>query len=245
MTPDAAATRLLDARRTGRPFAATPDDGPADDTAAYAIQARVAAETGPVGAFKTGRKSPDAAPIMAPIFARDVHASGAIVGGGRLRGVELEVAFRLERPAPDPADPDFEAKLRAAVVALPAIEIIESRLEDIEAGGPFWKLADNQLNGALVLGEPVADWRALPLARPALGLAIAGEVVQEGPTDAPGGDLFATYAAFVRRLGAHCGGLEPGVAVITGSLTGMRFTVAGAGVEGRIEGLGAVSCRFA
>ncbi|TVQ55923.1 MAG: 2-keto-4-pentenoate hydratase [Rhodobacteraceae bacterium] len=245
MTPEAAAARLLDARRTGRPFAAAPDDGPENEAAALAAQALVAAEVGAVGAFKTGRKAPGAAPIMAPIFARDVHATGAALAGGRLRGVELEVAFRLERPAPDARDPDFEAKLRAAVVALPAIEIIESRLDDMEAAGAHWKLADNQMNGALVLGAPLADWSGLALARPALGLSIAGDVVQAGPTDAPGGDLFATFAAFVRRVGGHCGGLRPGVAVITGSLTGMRFTVAGAAVEGRIDGLGAVSCRFA
>lgn len=244
MTPEAAAARLLDARGAGRPFLAAPDDGPADEAAALAAQALVAAEVGPVGAFKTGRKTPDAAPIMAPIFARDIHASGATIAGGRLRGVELEVAFRLERPAPAPDDPAFEQKLRAAVVALPAIEIIESRLEDMEAAGPHWKLADNQMNGALVLGAPLADWAALPLARPALRLAIAGATAQEGPTDAPGGDLFATYAAFARRVGRHCGGLAPGMAVITGSLTGMRFTVAGATVDGWIEGLGAVGCRF-
>lgn len=244
MTAREIAARLLEARRTGRPFAATPEDGPADEAVALAAQALVAAEAGPAGAFKTGRKSADAAPLMAPIFADVVHRSGAGIAGGRLRGVELEVGFRLEGPAPDLDDPDFAEALRGRVVALPAIEIVESRFEDMDAAGPLWKLADNQSNGALVLGEPVADWRALPLAAPTLRLEIAGETAQEGAAPAPGGDLFATYAAFLRRLGAHCGGLAPGMTVITGSLTGMRFTVAGASVEGRIEGLGAVSCRF-
>ncbi|SEA35957.1 fumarylacetoacetate hydrolase family protein [Rubrimonas cliftonensis] len=245
MTAREIADRLLAARRTGRPFAAAPADGPADEAGALAAQALVAAGAGPAGAFKTGRKTADAAPLMAPILASVVHGTGAVIAGGRLRGVELEVGFRLERPAPDPDDPDFIAKLRGCLVALPAIEIVESRFEDMDAAGPLWKLADNQSNGALVLGEPVADWSALPLAAPVLRLEIAGEVVQEGPTPAPGGDPFATFAAFVRRLGGHCGGLAPGLTVITGSLTGMRFTVPGAAVEGRIDGLGTVSCRFA
>ncbi|MGF1659650.1 MAG: 2-keto-4-pentenoate hydratase [Rubrimonas sp.] len=241
------ADRLIAARQSGAPFDADPADGPADAAAAHAAQAEVAAAFGPVGAFKTGRKQPDAAPLIAPILRADIRPSGAEIpaAGSRLRGVELEIAFRLERPLPDPDAPDFETRLRAATVALPALEIVESRLRDPEAAGPLWKLADNQINGGLILGAPVADWTALDLARPSLRLRIGGAVAQDGPTETPGGHPFATFAAFARRLGPHCGGLSPGATVITGSLTGLRWAKAGDLIDGRIAGLGAVSCRFA
>lgn len=243
----AAGARLLGAWRGGAPVAGRPEDGPAGAAAAYEAQALVAAALGPVGGFKTGRRDPAAEPIMAPVRAAAILPSGATPEPreSRLRGVELEIGFRLEADPPDPAEPAFAARLAERVVALPVFEIVESRLADPEAAGALWKLADFQINGGLILGEPVRDWRGLDLSHRRVRLRIGGRTVQEGPAATPGGDAFATFAAFARRVGGHCGGLGAGMVVVTGSLTGLRHAAPGDAAEGWIEGLGAVSTRFA
>ena len=62
--------------------------------AAYRIQDAVTRGLGPVGAFKTGRKSADETPIMAPILADRVRHSPARFSRSELGlvGIELEVA---------------------------------------------------------------------------------------------------------------------------------------------------------
>jgi 2-keto-4-pentenoate hydratase len=244
--PAAIAERLLAARAGGRPLADYAD-GPADEAEALAVQPLVAARLGPVGGFKTGRRDPAAVPLMAPIPADVVLPSGTTPdpATSRLRGVELEIGFRFDADPPPTDAPDFEARLRAAVTALPCLEIVESRLSDPDAAGALWRLADNQINGALVTGAPCAGWRDLGLALPAVTLRIGGVVVVEGAVATPGGCAFATLSAFVRTVGGHAGGLRRGHVVITGSLTGLRYAAAGDAVEGEIAGLGRVGTRFA
>jgi 2-keto-4-pentenoate hydratase len=240
---DAIVEALLTARRDRAPLSAVArPDGPVDLTAAYAVQTGVAAALGPVGAFKIGRKTADADPIMAPIFAADVRPSGAVFPASecRMRGVELEIAFRVEAPIPEVGAPDFEARLRDCVSALPVIEVVDSRLDDPDAAGDLWKLADNQINCGLVLGRPLRDWRGLDLRQRRASFRFDGVVDCEGLMPVPGGDAFASFARFARLVGDHCGGLRVGSVVTTGALTGMRFCSPGARVVGEIDGLGAV-----
>lgn len=242
-TAESIAARLLAVRR-GAPPLADYAGGPADEAQALAVQHLVAAETGPVCGFKTGRRDAGSMPLMAPLRARIASGGTADPATTRLCGVELEIGFLLVADPPAADAPDFEARLRAAVQAVPALEIVESRLQEPEAAGPLWKLADDQINGAVVLGAPVADWRGVDLVAPAVRLSVGGAVVQAGPAPVPGGDAFATFAAFARRVGGHCGGLRAGHVAITGSLTGLRFAARGDAVEGVIEGLGPVAVRF-
>lgn len=244
---EAAARHLLGAYTTGTPVEPLADATPTDRAEVYAIQAEVMARLGAVGAFKIGRKSVDETPFFAPIRAATILPSGAGIASAesRLRGVELEVAFRFETDPPAPDAPGFEDALRAAVVALPAIEIVEARLKDPDAVDPLWKLADNQANGAVVVGEPVENWQALDLAERTVRLDIGGATVHEGARPAPGGDPFASLAAFVKAVGDHCGGLHAGQVVICGSLTGCDYAKAGDRVAGEIGGLGRVETRFA
>jgi AraC-like DNA-binding protein len=117
-------------------------------------------ELGAVGAFKTGRKAPDETPIMAPVPAAwcgrarrasarraepDRHRAGGGVPGAQ--------------PLPRADDPQFAERARACVSPLAAIEIIDSRLEDFETPATLWKLADSQVNGGFVHGEPVPTGR--------------------------------------------------------------------------------------
>jgi 2-keto-4-pentenoate hydratase len=241
------ADKLLEARKSGRPIAGeTPETGPASIEEVYAVQRLVAERLGAIGAFKTGRKSPDETPIFAPVPAAVVRASPARFHSGELNliGIELEVAFLVSKPLPRADDPQFAERARACVSPLAAIEIIDSRLEDFEAAGALWKLADSQVNGGFVYGEPVRDWGDLELATLDVRLDIDAITVDDGPANVPGGDAFDVFCAFARMVGDHCGGLVPGQYVTTGTLTPMRFIEPGRQVTGHVAGLGTVSVGF-
>jgi 2-keto-4-pentenoate hydratase len=245
------ADKLVRARADGRALAG--DDltgGPRDRREAYQVQSMVWAHLGPVAAFKTGRKAPDETPIMAPIAGDRVRASPAVFRPGELRliGIELEVAFLVHDALPDADAADFAERARRCVSALAAIEIVDSRLADMEAADPLWKLADNQCSGGFVYGEPVRDWARewaqVGLKTVAARLEIDDEVVMDGAADVPGGDAFETFCAFARSVGRHCGGLVPGQYVTTGTVSGLRFLEAGQRVKGCIDGLGCVEAAF-
>jgi 2-keto-4-pentenoate hydratase len=245
--PQRFAAQLLAARATCEPCA--PDEEvakPRSRADAYAIQAVVNGSIGPAGGFKTGRKASTETPIMAPIPRECVRPSPAEFDAREMRlvGVELEIAFRLESAPPDPEDPDFDDRLRAAVSVLPSIEVVDSRLTETAGADPITKLADNQFAHGLVVGKPVP----LPVGQPLIGAEITlrtnGALLGSGHMDVPGGDAFATLAAFVRMVGDHCGGLRRGHVVTTGALCGLHFVDKDAEVDGTIAGLGAVSVRF-
>lgn len=238
------ATRLLDARQSGQPVLADAASGPIDTDASLAVQSLVASKLGPVGGFKTGRRASDDALRMAPMPAADMHADGAAIPQ-RLplpRMVELEIGFCLSAPLPDPDAADFDAQLARAVTVHAALEIVQARIANADTAGPLWKLADALNNDAAVFGPPADDWQSLDLGVADVVLEVGGRTVAEGRLPVPGGCAFATFAAFARHVGTHCGGLQPGHGVITGSITGLTPVAEGDRVIGRIVGLGMVGC---
>lgn len=240
------ADQLISARNGGpRVSSADASDSVAGACDAYAIQRRVVEAVGPVAGFKTGRR-PGQDQIMAPIFQKDVRTSPAIFTRADIDriGIELEVGFIVDRPLPDPVSADFENQARACVSAVAALEIVDTRLSDIETAPPLLRLADNQLNGGLVVGAARGDWQGMDLATVRARLNLGTQTVLDGSADVPGGDAFATFCALARMIGSHCGGLRPGQVVITGSLNGMPFIERGTSVRGWIEGLGEVAADF-
>lgn len=238
---EAFAQALIAARQTGVPV---PADHPATqamtEADAYAVQARVAAALGPVGGFKVACK-PGQPQILAPILARDVHPSPARLAcpAGEKVGVELEIGFRVLAPLPPPGTPDRDARLAACLALVPAIEIVRTRLSGTSA--PLVKLADNQVNGALIVGPETRGWAGRDLSG-ATGRLTAGEtVLMDGRGDVPGGDACAAFKAFEAMLGGRFGGLAPGQVVITGSLCGLPHVAPGCPVRGMLDGLGAVA----
>ena len=179
----ATATALLGARAQHRQLLATEIDVEAQTTAqAYAVQELVMQELGPIGAFKTS-KTPDGEQLMAPIPAGVIRQSGATFADDELLqvGVELEIAFRLERELPPLDDATFARALRDNVVAVPVIEVVDTRLAFLDTSHPMMKLADNQSNGGLVIGQPIAHWQDVNLATPGHNFLVGEGVVSEGP----------------------------------------------------------------
>ncbi|MGS4946132.1 2-keto-4-pentenoate hydratase [Meridianimarinicoccus sp. RP-17] len=221
------------------------DAAPVDAAAAYAVQAAVAARRGPVAGFKTARK-PGQPQIMAPIMAGDVIDSGtsmASLFGGPL-GIELELGLRIAAPLPDPDDQDFVKALGGCVEPLAVIELVDTRLDGPAATDPLSKLADAQINAALVIGPTLRGWDGGPLTGAMARMTAGEDTLLDGPATVPGGDARETLHALAAMIGGHCGGLKPGQIVITGSLHPLTYVAPGTPVDGWIDGCGTVSVRI-
>lgn len=235
---DAFADALIDAHRTGTRCA--PDlPAPATPAEAYQVQRRVMATLGPVAGFKTALK-PGTAPIMAPIFARHTVASGATMALGDRMGVELEVGWQIIAPLPAPNDPDFDAALARCVQPVAVIELVDTRLRGPLADDPLAKLADFQINHGLVLGTPPADWDGRDPGIVTARMSVNDDLLLDGQAEVPGGSALATLRALASNIGAHCGGLQVGQIVITGTLHPLTYVSHTAEVRGQIDTLGSV-----
>ncbi|WP_300302357.1 fumarylacetoacetate hydrolase family protein [Ferrovibrio sp.] len=241
-----AIARLLAARKGGPLYAPDYELAGLDDV--WTIQSGVMAALGPVGGWKVGRSAPDQPAIRAPIRAGMIRPSPAIwqPSETRLRGAELEIAFRINAPLPPADAPDFLSRLAKAVTPLPAFEVIDSRLGDPRTASRLWILADFQMNAGLVPGAPFeGDWQPEDFDHVSARLEADGEVICDGPATMPGGSPFALLAELARSCGDHCGGLQPGQIVTTGSFTGLRFFKAGTTLTGTIAGMAPISATFA
>lgn len=240
---------LLAARSGGPLFAPGYELQSLDDV--WAIQSGAMATLGPVGGWKVGRWDADAPLIYAPIRAATIKPSPAVLSSDecRLRGLELEVGFRIDATLPAADDPDFLRKLAACVTPMPVFEVVDSRLDDPREASPLWRLADFQLNAGLVFGEPLAaGWNPGDFDHPHVQLTADGADVCAGPATLNTGTPFGMLADLVRQLsipgGDHCGGVQPGQIVTTGSFTGLRFFAKGTTLTGRIAGLAPISATF-
>lgn len=246
-TPEALAKRLLAVRQGAPRITEEELDGfPADNETAYRTQTLVTEKLGPVGGFKTARKKDVEEQIAAPIYSRSIKPSPAEFSRSEIDsiGIELEIGFHINEALPDPVDPAFEELVRQRVSPVAVIEVCDTRFENLKEASPFQKLADNQVNGGLVVGTPLADWADLDMSSANAKLVFGDETVLDGPAPVPAGDAFKTLLGIVRQLGDHCGGLKPGQYVITGSLNGLPFIERGVPVTASIEGLGELRVNF-
>lgn len=238
----AVASGLLAAYKTNRPFV---NDGidinPHSVADAYAVQRGIIEAMGPAGGFKTS-KTNDGDYIFAPILHDRIRPSGATFCDNELilSGIELEVAFCFIATPPSIHDPDFGPKLRRSVVAVPAIEIVDSRLGNYETCSDLAKLADNQWNGGLAVGAPTTDWDTLNLVEPEHRLEADDTVLSSGKGHIADG-AFTILEGFCRTVGNHCGGLKNGHYVTTGALSGVHWVSKGQNIKGQIAGLGSIS----
>lgn len=249
-----AADRLLAAYASGTPCAPVRDlIGSAD--AAYAVQERLTRTWLADGRRLTGRKigltSPAVqrqlgvdTPDFGMLFADMAVPDGAEVPYGAVMQVkaEAEVALVLD------ADLTHERHtvadiLRATAFALPAIEIVGSRIQD-------WDItladtvADNASSGLYVLGTRPVPLSAVDLRLAGMVLERRGEQLSTGTGAAClGHPLNAAIwlADTLVRLGRP---LRAGDTVLTGALGPMAVPAPGDVLEARIDGLGDVRVAF-
>jgi 2-keto-4-pentenoate hydratase len=239
------AVLFADAWSGGRQFESAGVAGPTSAHDAYLIQDSVYAARYPLAratAWKAGTPGPQAEPTGAPIG--DVRPSPAAFAADAFNmiGIEAEVAYRFRR---DLSGAEAGAELADAIgEVLVTIEICDTRMADWKGAGPLWKLADFQLNGALVTGSGTNDWRGIDFLRQSAELWVDGakKVGQTGVH--PLGDPFKLLPWAVAHCAKRAGGLKAGDLVTTGSWTGMEFVKPGQTVVARFPGIGEASVRI-
>jgi len=234
---------ILKARVSGEPFRLCNLPEPeltADE--AYQVQAEVARHIGPIGGFKVANKLNSR--IMAPIFQADVYNSALALEfpKGEEIGIELEIGLRINAPLPSLDTPDRESIVAQKLSAVAVIEIVRTRLSG--DASPELKLADNQINGGLVVGAGVVDWQPEAVGEVEAFLSFSDKVVLDGRVAVPGGNAFGNFLVLEKMIGTHCGGLQPGQVVITGSLNGLPYVQGDVDIHGEIAGFGTVSVRL-
>jgi 2-keto-4-pentenoate hydratase len=130
----------------------------------------------------------------------------------------------------------------AVALALPAIEIVGSRIADwaITAADT---IADNASAGAFVLGGTRRPFAPQALAEARMTMRIDGDVVGEGLGSAALGDPLEALAWLARTAVARGHPLRAGDVVLSGALAPMVPLPAGGLVEVDVTGLGSVSFR--
>lgn len=240
-----AAGLLIEARRSGKGLTELPAAcRPRSAEEAYAIQDLVAERLGPARGWKTGAPTPEAEPAYAPIFTIVESPSRFPASAQRLFGIEAELAFRIGRDLPPRAEPYGREVVVAAIASMhPAVELVDSRFADWQRVDAFSKLADNQSNGALVLGAAVAGWQAVDRVRPPIAVTIDGAVAARS-TGNSGGDPLRLLTALANHCARRTGGVREGALVTTGSITGVVFARPGAEVVADFGPLGTVRLSF-
>ncbi|MGW1783279.1 2-keto-4-pentenoate hydratase [Streptomyces sp. NPDC002143] len=251
-----AADLLAEATRTGAacpPVRTLLDDG--DVEAAYAVQQLNVRRGLDAGRRIVGRKIGLTSravqaqlgvdqPDFGALFADMAVPDGGEAAAGRLLQpkVEAEVALVLGRDLPHRECTVVDV-LRAVDFALPALEIVDSRVRgwDISLVDT---VADNASCGLYVLGGTPVPLTAVDLRAVTMTMTRAGETVSEGTgADCLGGPLNA--AVWLASALAERGDpLRAGDLVLTGALGPMVPAAPGDVFEARISGLGSVRVAF-
>ncbi|WP_416955566.1 2-keto-4-pentenoate hydratase [Streptomyces sp. Agncl-13] len=184
-------------------------------------------------------------PDFGALFADMAVPDGGEVPVGRLLQpkVEAEVALVLGRDLPERECTVVDV-LRAVDFALPALEIVDSRVRNWDIS-LVDTVADNASCGLYVLGATPVPLTAVDLRTVTMTMSRGGETVSEGTgADCLGSPL--TAAVWLASALAERGDpLRAGDLVLTGALGPMTPAAPGDAFEAHISGLGSVRVRFA
>ena len=250
------AAALREAELTRRPIAPLSESDPELALAdAYAIQTINVEHGVAAGARVAGRKvgltakpmqqmlgvsEPDFGALLDTMFVEegDDLALETLI----LPRVEAEIAFLMARPLEGPGVRTADA-LAAVDAALPAIEVIDSRIAD-------WRIklvdtvADNASCGRVVLGGRLTAIRGLDLRLVGMAVSRGGEVVATGAGAAVLGNPLRCVAWLANRLADFGTRLEAGDVVIAGALHGAFAVGHGDVIRAEFGHLGSVTARF-
>jgi 2-keto-4-pentenoate hydratase len=242
-----AAQYLAGLRQSGpRPRSLPNELAPRDEAEAYQLQQQVAIALGATcGGWKVAMSGLNAG-SYAPVYALDIHPTGATVRSAirEQLGVEPEVAFRLKRALPSGRQYSRDEVIDAIGAAYAAIEIVISRFQVHETAAPLDRLADNISNGGLVLSAALERWQQLDFQTLPLTMTLTpkgGEPsVHRSHGGHPQGDPLLPMTWIVNERAARGLGMQAGDVVTTGSFAGLHYLARDGRVRVEFEGLGAV-----
>lgn len=231
-----------------------PELYPADLDEAYAIRAAYekieeAVGRGAVAGYKiaiTTKVMQELCGIMEPcygaIFATEVHRGKAVLRAqdyGRI-AIETEIAVRLGEDLPQGgAGGSWRDRVAGAVEScMAAIELIEDLNYDYKRLDAPAIVAGNCWNAGIIIGDPVADWRALDLAALGARLTINGREIGRGVGADVMGHPLNALAWLASKRAEHGAPLRRGMVVMTGSVVATKYPAPGDRCRVEIDGLG-------
>lgn len=241
------AAQLTQAWNSRQPIDARPESGPASVEQAYTVQQAVwrkqARQLRPT-TWKVG--APDrqtiatTAAVLPQRIVKSLLQSPAQVPATLLRrlGIEAEIAVCFGRNLPLRAEPYRREEILDAIASVHvAMELVDTRLNDPDAAGPLWRLADSLLNGGLVLGEAIPNWRTLNFSGLAVRVLANASCLVETLGRPPLDDLFYCLPWWIE----HVGGAQTGDIVTTGAWNGVHWVDLPTKVAVEFAGIGSVS----
>ncbi len=249
MTPDAIdqAVRLLaDARRGGPRLDALPEScRPATLGDAHAIQEAIAVRLGEGIAGWKVSVLPEGRVARGALLRSRIYASGALVPVAivPLLGIEAEIAFRFDRDLPA-SDREYDyAEVAAAVTAMPAIEIVDSRYRAYPNAPLLDRIADFMSNGAFIHGMAQPRWRDFDLETIGVELVIDSGTIVRGNGGHASRDPLLPAVALVNDLRRGYG-VRAGQIVTTGTYTGLNYAKPGQTAAAAFKDFGSVQVQF-
>jgi len=231
--------RLAQAR-VDRVVIDTPSVAPADAHAAYAIQHELLdALRATIGGWKVGAKSPGGTGQCAPLPAADVMPSGARLLRRRFvpLGLELEIAFKFDRPFEPRVAPYVAEDVLGAIGAMAAaIEVVSSRYKAWPNVEKSLQLADLQNHGALIVGEFRPYDPDYSFSEPVLEFSFEQASIMKESAVNPAGDPRTLLPWLVNHVTQRGITLTPDMVVTTGSYSGMYFPESAGAATGTISG---------
>ncbi|VVN40047.1 2-keto-4-pentenoate hydratase [Pseudomonas fluorescens] len=209
---------------------------------AYEVQQQVAEAVGwfadaPARAWKLGG-APHGLISAAGVPATEIKPSGWQLPTGycHAAGIEGELFVRLGR------DLDQHTDLAAAYAAIdawmPGIELCDTRWIQGDQADPLLRLADRQLNRALIVG-PAQDLTQSPdWAHQRVELWVDGQPVFNGNNSHPFAEPLNSLPWLARHAVEQGNPLRAGDLIATGSWTGIFWAPFSARVEVRFAGVG-------
>jgi len=248
---------ILLAYRNHTPIAPVRARFPADDVdAAYKVQRATVAQWEKEGRRIVGRKIGLTAkavqkqlgvdqPDFGILFADMCLGDNEVVPAGAVLQpkAEAEIALILDLDL-DRRDATVADVMRACAYAVPAIEIVGSRIAN-------WDIrivdtvADNASSGLFVLGGPARRLDGLDLSGCEMLLTKNGEKASAGRGAACLGNPLNAAAWLARRMSALGMPLRAGDIIMTGALGPMVAIAPGDAVQATIGGIGSASVSFA
>jgi 2-keto-4-pentenoate hydratase len=249
VTPEAivgAARVLSESRRNRQLLDALPEAyRPATLDDAHAIQEATAVQlTESIGGWKVSA-TPEGRVARGALLRSRLHASGQHLAAVSmpLLGVEAEIAFRFDRDLPPRTRQYDYDEVAAAVTAIPAIEVVDSRFRGYPNAPLLDRIADCMSNGAFVYGEAQGRWRDFDLVTIDVELTIDGKSIVHHAGGHPTKDPLLPAVALVNDLRAGMG-VRAGQMVTTGTYTGLNFAKPGQTVEVTFRDFGSVVVHF-
>lgn len=183
-------------------------------------------------------------PDFGQLFADMAVADGNVVAPGRLiqPKVEAEIAFVMAH-TPDAARLTTAGLIDSVAYALPAIEIVDSRIAGWNIG-IVDTVADNASSGLFVLGTRPVPLGAIDLRLCGMVLEKNGEPVSFGAGAACLGNPLHALGWLAAKMAQVGRPLGRGDIVLSGALGPMVAVEPGDNVEARIGGLGSVRVAF-